>query len=142
MFETLESRRMLSAAPLTITGTNGADTLVVQQTVDHGNGSVDLTVNAVSYTNVTSLTIKALAGNDYIGLNDMTIPATVLGGAGDDIINVFNSASGPAKTLSGDEGQDLIVSIGGSDNLFGGDGKDALVTIGSNGAHLDGGNGV
>jgi hypothetical protein len=141
MFEILESRRMLSAAPLTITGTNGPDTLVVQQTVNHGDGSVDLTVNATTYTNVTSLTIKALAGNDYVGVNDITIPTTVLGGAGDDILNVFNSAAGPAKTLSGDEGQDLIVSIGNGDVLLGGEGKDALIATNTTGAHLDGGNG-
>ncbi|MEM1062673.1 MAG: calcium-binding protein, partial [Planctomycetota bacterium] len=139
----LEARTMLSGyttafdagtGELTVTGTSAADTLTLldvggYMAIDDGSTTVSTGHQVAA---VTGLIVNAGDGNDVITIDASlgTIPATLLGEAGDD-------------TLTGGSGDDVIKGGAGADALSGGDGDDVLnydsddATLGS----LDGGGG-
>ena len=89
------------------------------------------------FSGVTSIMIDAGIGVDEITIDkSVTVPVTVKGGDGDDVIV---GGAGP-NTLEGGAGNDRLVGGDANDTLIGGDGDDVL--IGGKGVDtLDGGEG-
>ena len=151
----------LSGSLLTVTGTDGPDTIVVRQT---GAGAVALHANGLqrAYSNVAQVVVNGLGGNDRIYMDTRAsdllqiapIPVQFFGGAGDDLI-VGGSGSDRLiggdgnDTIYGDKGNDLIDGGAGADQLYGNDGDDLifggtgddLVSGGAGNDYLDGGAG-
>ncbi|MEM8678612.1 MAG: calcium-binding protein, partial [Planctomycetota bacterium] len=85
------------------------------------------------YENVSQIIGDTGLGNDRVEISDaLTIPVSIMGGAGDDVLI---GGSGP-NTLLGGEGNDQITGgsnddqlIGGAgnDKIFGGDGDDTII---------------
>lgn len=133
--ETLEGRRLLSAAPWVVNGTGRADAIRIAQ-----NGStVTVTRNGstTSKSGVASIVVYGGAGDDAILATESVRVPLVLhgddgddqlrGGAGDDRLY----AGDGDDTLSAGGGDDVLVSIGGAsdnDTLTGGAGHDNFWT--------------
>ncbi|CAA9412900.1 MAG: Alkaline phosphatase [uncultured Phycisphaerae bacterium] len=139
--EPLEARVLMAAQPivevrddeLVVTGTDGADQIVVSQT----DGEVSLDLNGTTSTHPGSfarLTIDGRGGNDVITLDPtVTADAVIHGGAGNDSITAGRGNDrlfgGPGvNMLFGAGGDDTLVTVGGStaDRLVGGPGRDAF----------------
>lgn len=151
--ESLERRSMLSASVdvgtgvLTIVGTEAADVISLKAVKQNGvvvAGSVKVrgvagVPNNTVFTNVQSVQISALGGNDKVeigggiqaasgGLLAVTVDAgtgkdVVIGGDGDDTI-----LGGDGKdNLRGGRGDDDIDGGAGDDNIGGDDGDDDLL---------------
>ena len=118
----------ISAGPLTIVGTAGADTVDLSPTNGDPN-HLTLRINAKDfhyklrpqnntaspYTAITLVHVCGLAGDDKISLDKKLINSSWLeGGAGTDQIR-------------GGSGRDVIFGGAGDDKLFGGDGDDVLI---------------
>ncbi len=103
---------------LTLTGTSGADTLVVNQS---GNTLVaeGQTFNAAL---VNRVVITGLGGNDVIR-NNTAKPSTLYGGMGNDTV-VGGTVN---DVLFGGQGTDTLNGRGGIDRVVGGSGTDTLV---------------
>jgi hypothetical protein len=148
-FQTLEPRRLMSAAhaaapvplsvttvstpqgtELCVTGTAGANTIVVNQVsktqIDVKNAQG---WKAAYYGDFSLLLVTGGNGNNVIKLeSDVTIPATIQGGAGND-------------TIYGGGGDEELIG-GPKDNILeAGSGKDTLVSIGAKAETLVGGSG-
>src|SRR5262245_33365148 len=99
---------------LTITGTDGADTIVVSQV----GTDIVVDVNGVQTPfdadEVFAIRIDALGGNDTVTV-DVNRPTTILGGAGDDLL------------VGSDGGFDEIIGGPGVDTMIGRGGDDVLV---------------
>jgi len=124
-FESLENRQLLTAVVsnnvLTIVGTKLDDTIQVQ-TVS-GQFQVHLNGQVSNFSNVNTIVINALAGNDQITVDDnVTVPVRINGGKGDDTIK--GGAGG--DTLIGGSGNDTIHGSGGADSISGGKGDDLI----------------
>lgn len=141
--EALEDRRLpaglsavLSAGTLTITGTDGNDTVLIQSTA----GIIGISGLATTFTqsSVSRITVNAGKGNDYVKINSgINLPVIFNGGEGNDTL-IGGSAN---DTLNGDAGNDLLYGMDGNDNLGGDDGDDTLQ--GGNGNDtLNGDNGI
>jgi hypothetical protein len=111
----------------TITGTNGADVIIVKgagtHTVNAGAG------NDVICGSIGNDRINAGAGNDYIAGNAGN--DTLAGGAGNDVIaggsgNDTLSGSAGNDTVKGDAGNDVVNGDSGVDSILGGDNNDRL----------------
>jgi Ca2+-binding RTX toxin-like protein len=113
----------ISGNVLTVNGTSGPDTIVV----DLGSGTYETEVNGniqqLSATGVTSVVVNGGDGNDVITLGPgMVAGASVQGGPGDDIIT-----GGPGNdTLGGGQGNDTIAGTQGDDLIHGGAGNDSI----------------
>lgn len=136
MFETLETRTMLSnsfdtsTGILTVTGTAKPDT------IEFGGGTTILvrmtssgttTSESFDALKVTKIIVNALDGSDTVVVGKVPIPFVINGGKGNDKLS-----AGPAN--------DTILGGGGDDYIFGGDGKDRL-DGGSQGDDMFGGGG-
>ncbi len=71
-------------------------------------------------TLISSINVNAGAGNDNVNVASIAVPASLNGGAGDDIL-IGGSAD---DTLSGGAGDDVLAGVGGTDVIDGGDGID------------------
>ena len=97
------------------------------------------TVNNFTGALGTALTIDAGDGNDTVSLAGSGTAATILGGAGDDVLTGGNLAD----RIEGGDGNDLITGGKGNDALFGGEGSDAFVWVpGDNSDLIEGGGGA
>ena len=144
VLETLELRRLLSSITLTngiltITGDpiNGSSLTVAPpaqtSTPIAGSGVTD----NVPAANVKQINIIGGAGPDYIYVDSsITIPTSILGGAGNDSIR----AGGGRNTINGGEGDDWISGRGTYNIIYGGDGDDTLLG-GPGNNFIDGGAG-
>lgn len=121
LIDPLDPRRLF--AVVAVTGTPGDDTI----TVTAGGGSVTVTVNGTPTTQpdstVTGISVDALGGNDTIQVQDVTDnPTTLLGGDGDDRINItivdFNIST-PSIIANGGAGTDDAVTLSDPNNTFG-----------------------
>ena len=126
--EYLEPRLFLSAAPITISGTAGNDTIAVSES----DGTIVASINNVSQTptpaaNVSGIDVLGLAGNDSITAGQGLPPTTISGGAGDDSI----IANGNDQLAIGGLNRDLLVLNGTDDTAAGGAGADTLTADGS-----------
>lgn len=151
MFETLESRRLMSttAGPgglpplpggvLRITGSPASDRITVFRTgdddliVEHLAGRVDPRTGqfvpqiVIDYfprpaRDVKRIVVSDDRGDDVIDVRDAGVRATLFGGRGDDVL-----VGGPlADVLRGGSGDDTIWGGAGNDVLAGYDGRDLL----------------
>jgi Ca2+-binding RTX toxin-like protein len=153
VLETLDQRRLLSAAPtpvldaglLAISGTADNDRIVVALSpTDPTKLSVRVNKTSFEY-NVADISdhvrINALRGNDRIAVSNVNGPVTldfeVYGGTGNDRISTDagdDTISGGAGNdlASGGAGNDLVKGDAGSDRLNGDDGDDRLNGGGGN----------
>jgi len=133
--EELESRRMLSASVsgglLRVVGTKHADVIEVTRS----GSSIDVVINGVSKvfsaSGISGLVLKGAGGNDLVQ-NRTSLPALLLGGAGNDTLlggSGSDSISGGTgnDVLSGGRGNDLLDGNAGKDTLTGGRGTDLSV---------------
>src|SRR5688572_16995590 len=135
MFESLEARTLLSATivngVLTIEGSDNIDTLSVTYALQDDRilyrqklGDKALRTKYFNRSEVTSIQISALAGNDSIIVHlEQSIPLKVYGGRGNDTVSILNSGR---SYVSGGQGNDTIQGGAGRDNLEGGGGNDVL----------------
>ncbi len=131
--EVLEQRRLLSATlsggVLTITGTDGNDSITVRQEDTSIVVDDNITMQTFDVAQVNTLSIDMKAGDDFLRLRskantrNVTAPATILGGDGNDL-------------LRGGLGSDSIDGGAGDDTLDGGGGSDVL-NGGPNGDYAD-----
>jgi Ca2+-binding RTX toxin-like protein len=78
---------------------------------------------AVCGAMVMSIDVHGQGGSDWIGLRGLTVPVTVDGGDGDDLLE---TGSGRDRLVGG-SGEDALASTGGADELEGNDGDDLLL---------------
>lgn len=139
--QALESRRLLSASVslaasgvLTVNGTSGND--VIRITLDATNPrQLDVITNGTtkSFTasSIKSITVNAGAGNDDVEVLELngsiTIPMTLLGGAGNDTL-VGGSGN---DYIDGGSGNDTIAGEAGINTLIGGSGTNRLISQGT-----------
>ncbi len=109
-----------------VVGTTGNDSIVINQ----ANGQLfvfafigEVRVKIFSAQNVQAIFVNAGAGNDAVVLTpSVTIPSTLLGGAGNDVLR-----GGSARdVVLGGAGDDLLVGNAGNDILLGGNGNDVM----------------
>ena len=142
MFESLESRRLMSASlvdgTLIIEGTPGDDRIAVETaqasiTPERSIG-VNLNGQFSSYplADVTGITIYARGGNDEVIVQGqdfhgnyapITVPVLIRGGPGNDTLH----AGDGNDTLYGGAGSDVLLGGNGDDTLRGRAGADSLV---------------
>jgi hypothetical protein len=136
-FESMESRRMLSAAGytfskgvLTVSGGSKADAI----TVVENNGSVhlELTDSAhnifrqVDFNGVSAIKINGGAQSDRIRFTGNSIGAVIHGNGGSDDISAGDYGSGSSQVF-GDNGDDGITILQGNHtNVSGGSGNDTI----------------
>ena len=151
VLEPLESRTLLSVSvgngTLNIVGTDAADSIRVRVAKDHSLLQVKINgqVNLVHKADVTAINIDAGAGDDIVMISEsggpLQIPATILGGNGNDVIqggggndliqggdgnDSLFGASGD-DVVQADAGNDTIVASTGKDSIDGGDGYDLVL---------------
>lgn len=146
MFESLEARVLLTASLtngiLKVIGTTGHDNISLSTTnskifVQELDAKGKPVVKNFDLGKVAKIVVDGLTGNDRINLTNVTAPALVSGGAGQDVLigGLGND------TLQGGDGNDAINGSGGHDWLDGGTGDDVLIGgVGSD--VLSGGTGV
>lgn len=81
-------------------------------------------VDSISVSAAVSSMISTYAGNDYIAVNGG--PATVLAGAGDDVIQAGYYTEASAVTFNGGAGNDRLIGGSGLSSLFGDSGNDSI----------------
>lgn len=130
--ETLESRTtpaatvsLLAVGTLSIIGSANNDQVSVyrdaarNQIVVQDAGAVVARLNAGP---VSGILLSGLAGNDVLKIAaDVTLPSTILGGAGNDFLQ-----GGGAAMIAGGDGNDKLVAGPGSAAMQGGNGNDIL----------------
>ena len=139
--ERLEARNVPTATAvlvgttLTITGGPNRDRIDVDLDPNSGNivvrdaGQVTAQFAPAA---VAAITIDAGAGDDDVSISqDVTVPATINGGSGDDLL----FAGGGPTTLDGGPGDDKVEAGSAPTTLLGGAGNDLL--IGRAGVALD-----
>jgi uncharacterized delta-60 repeat protein len=139
---------------LNITGTLGDDLIVVE--LDRSSGLIYAYLNGVQVfydpASITRVSLFGSDGNDSMSVSDeLTMPATLLGGTGDDNLTAGSGLTamrggdgddiltGRSNNdfLHGDAGHDTLYGAAGNDTLLGGDGDD-LLAGGSGTDGLDG----
>ncbi len=142
-FEHLEERYLMAArltaslagGALTITGSDAADVIVMQQAGTRL--SVDGLTQGFRADRINKLVIDGGPGNDQIRLgSSVQIPAELKGGDGDDFI----TGGRAADKLYGGPGNDSLDGGAGVDQLFGEAGDDMLTGLVAD-EYLDGGAG-
>jgi hypothetical protein len=135
MFETLETRRLLSSGPTTAvqTGTlltvTGIDLNIFEDTQNPGRVVVRDNATGVEqpFTGVATVKFDGSVANNRVFFSGYTVAATLLGGGGTDEIVVDDA--GTASSLANGEGSDDIITIlhannttiigdGGGDQLY------------------------
>lgn len=120
---------LVEADVLTIVGDDTDNTIIVRQ--EGGNLSIDggqfVTASGVSSTigasSIRSFLVLGGAGNDTILVDsDVKIPGVIEGGDGDDVL----VSGGGSTDLFGGSGNDALYGRGGADRLYGEDGDDTL----------------
>ncbi len=128
MFDSLEARKLLSSSlvggVLTVTGTNGNDTIALA--ISGPNIKVSQTGAANKFFatgSVQKIVVNALGGKDSVTIGStITKPATLNGGAGNDTL----TGGGGNDMLNGGDDNDVLHGGAGKDALFGGNGNDDL----------------
>ena len=126
---------------VTITGSNGADTLTnsgENVTINAKNGA-DTIKNYADHVSIKSGTgkdnitnegsdviIKSGSGNDLINNTAESFDASIFGGLGNDSIENY----GASVYISGDAGNDSVNNSGASSTVYGGDGNDNVTNAG------------
>jgi Ca2+-binding RTX toxin-like protein len=125
---------LASDGTLTLRGTPGSDHLYASQGTDIvGDGSDEVYVQRErwgrTFSGVRRVLIDAGSGDDYISGHTFTLPATVAGAAGSDIIRFYGDGD---ALIGGGIGDDRF-DIGGSNfDVDGGPGIDRIEVWGDN----------
>jgi Ca2+-binding RTX toxin-like protein len=90
--------------------------------INSNGGNDTIQVNSSNSTFAGSLIVDGGDGNDTINLLAWTLPATVFGGLGNDIL----TGGSVGDSLDGGDGNDVITGGGGNDTIQGGSGNDNL----------------
>lgn len=170
--ETLESRKMLSAAAvfvpstgiLTVTGDAQDNTLTVGRDaagdLTVNSGAVPIVGGSPTVANVSQIQIFGLGGNDVLSLDETNgaLPNarlfggdgndTLIGGSGND--QLFGQAGndtlygkGGNDLLNGGAGDDVLTGGAGTDQVFGDAGNDRMIWNPGDGTDLnEGGDGI
>jgi Ca2+-binding RTX toxin-like protein len=142
-FETLESRRFLSAVLhtgiLTVRGQDGMDNTITASL--NGSNQIEITINGAAaqdfdVSQVQALIIRTYSGNDTISVTDVGVNTWIASGAGNDVINTGSERD----FIYGQTGNDVINTGDGRNFVDAGDGADS-VTGGANNDLIFGGNG-
>jgi Ca2+-binding RTX toxin-like protein len=110
---------------LMLTGTSGNDQLTIRSSSRKGYLDVIAdghTLKRVRTSAVKRVELSAGDGNDTVRLDTISIPSSISGGAGDDVIY----GSRAPDTISGGDGNDWINSGQGNDHVTGDAGDDRL----------------
>lgn len=141
--ETIEGERVML-----IDGTNSNDSLNV--VVQKGQASVRLNGKQASFSGIDRVEVATLDGNDSISIQS-DVPVAVLGGQGNDRMNLAGTglfhasgedgddlivASGSAAIMNGGAGRDSLYAVGGKKLLIGGLGEDLLVSLSNRSPHV------
>ncbi len=146
VLETLELRRLLSSVTfnngiLTVSGDpiNGSSLTAAPDSTGklvHASAGDGQTLNE-PIASVKQINIIGGAGPDYIYVDSsITIPTSIIGGAGNDTIR----GGGGSNTINGGTGDDWISGRGTTNIIYGGDGDDTILG-GSGNDFIDGGAG-
>src|SRR5262245_29261282 len=119
---------------VTITGTAGAETILVSQVGDQIIVDIDGTQTPFDADEVQEISIDALGGDDSITV-DVNRPTTILAGAGNDTII---GSDGGADLVTGQQGADTFSGRGGDDVFIWnpGDGNDIIDGDDGNDTHI------
>ena len=109
----------LESGLLTISGTDQPDVIVVEE--DDSRLYVSGTATSFNKNDVARVVIEAGIGDDLV-INSSSIPMTIYGSNGDDVLLGGNGDD----TLHGGEGRDTIHGGAGNDTLIGGRHSDVL----------------
>lgn len=145
--ERLESRQLMAAnldffGNMTVNGTSGRDNI----SITYAGGMVGIMLNGardtingvvrdVSASQLNSIRINGLAGNDLLNASASPLGVTLDGGSGSD--SLFGSAyrdtliagadaSTDTNSLFGGNGNNLFYGGNGNDNMYGGDHVDTM----------------
>lgn len=131
-FVNLEPVIDLVAGPLTVNGTNVADTIDYTNDINvPTNGIIAVnTSETIEFSNKTAVIINMLGGDDNVRLHNPGTPTgltsfTVNGGEGNDYFDATGNGHGVA--LNGNNGNDTLIGSPGNDQLDGGTGDDTFV---------------
>jgi Ca2+-binding RTX toxin-like protein len=141
------------ANELQISGTPGDDIIHLRR--DATGGLIIDGVPTPDTQGVTRIVIQALAGNDRIDASAATVPVSIQGGDGNDVLlggagddSLFGNAGNDTlfggqgnDTLHGNEGNDYLSAGPGADQLFGDAGNDQIFALDGAIDTLDGGPG-
>jgi hypothetical protein len=121
-----------------VTGTNGADRIDVGQSVA---GMLTISVNDTvsTLTGAVSVIVNALGGPDTVTLHGLTIPATVMAGEGNDLVDASGVIAG-AVTLNGGPGEDTLIGGTGAGTVVATSGStaaDSMDLHGKNTQHVE-----
>ena len=136
---TLEVGAAVVDGVLTVSGSVGNDVIkfVPKGKQSAEGATMKVFINGVNqgvFTGVNSIEVDALAGNDIVHLaGSIRVPATVLGGEGDDRIKGAKGGDmlvgGPGNDhLNGHQGRDVLIGGEGVDRVLGGPGEDVLIS--------------
>jgi len=127
VIDALEPRRLLSVSlslndgTLIVGGTVAADTIIVSKVDDNFSILVNKSTFIMPGSEIDRITIKGFGGSDKISFGEgVSIPVTVLGGDGNDLI----SGGDRSNRLCGENGNDTLVGSSGRDQFIGGLGTD------------------
>ena len=131
----------LSTGELLVIGTSGNDSILVNKGAGWANGwnwgwghgwsyglfqsQLGVSFNGVTtwYSGVADLVVYGLGGNDLIQISDLVnAPATLFGGAGNDMIK----SGGGTSVIVGGDGNDVLLGGVGRSVLIGGNGADVI----------------
>src|SRR4051794_40249644 len=132
MFESLESRRLLSGVTtsvaggvLTVTGGNTNNTI----NVNENNGTVLVEDDAVpvgTFGGITGIIIQGDAKTDRIFFKGNTVGAQIFASSGNDGITVSDTGTG-SSDVEGEAGDDVITVLAAHDTVVnGGGGSDNI----------------
>ena len=142
LLDRLEARFLLAAHPVVwqINGTPQDDTIEIAVSATNANRATftlnGKLVESRAFRNISAIRISAGAGNDTVtigfGVDQANIPATILGGTGNDSItggaeDDYIIAGDGNDTVDGGLGDDTIYGGAGDDLLEGNDGNDFVV---------------
>ncbi len=117
--ETIEGERVMK-----IDGTAANDSLKVL--VQNGQASVRLNGKATSLSGIDRVDVDMKEGHDMVSIQS-DVPVNVVGGQGNDRMNLAGTGMYHAK---GDGGDDLITASGSQAVIYGGGGRDSLYAVG------------
>ncbi len=142
MFETLETRRLLSAAAASFSdggtaalASNGTLTVKtasalgnIQVIEDHGSVMVlNLQTNQeADFTGVTAITINGNSGNDTIFYQGNTIGANVNGNSGADSLTILDLGNASSVADGGADNDEINLVYSHNATLLGGSGDDVI----------------
>ena len=129
--ESLDNRRLYAANPLYLSGTSGEDEIYVVMNGNYIQVSNNDVVTNYATNTVSGISIAGGNSDDDLEVsNAVTVPVTISGGNGNDI--VFGGAGN--DTLYGNDGQDYIRGKNGNDLIdAGAGGSSTQLSYGDNG---------